>query len=161
MKNNSFFKWCLSSILMVFLIFLYTQMTSTAYTLHPNSERKVIIKGNSESLDSVISVTITSKTNDGKIKLICGDSWVDTKEDIHYNIITSQIEKWNYDSASGKSTVMILQNPLNGIEVDEEGISINTPKDATFSFQSKKDFTVRIKNLSDKNVSVEVNVVYR
>ncbi len=146
---------------MAFLIFLYTQMTSTAYTLHPNSERKVIIKGNSESLDSVISVTITSKTNDGKIKLICGDSWVDTKEDIHYNIITSQIEKWNYDSASGKSTVMILQNPLNGIEVDEEGISINTPKDATFSFQSKKDFTVRIKNLSDKNVSVEVNVVYR
>lgn len=143
------------------MLMFFLQIKLNKYHLKPDEERLIRIKGNTQSLDALIEIQVISYRNSGRIKLSYGHNWYNANADIHYNITTAQVEKWEYDSVLGKSAVMILQNPLDGIAVDKEGISIDTPKDVTFSFQSKKDFTIKIKSLSDKDVSVDVNVVYR
>lgn len=112
-------------------------------------------------MDASVEIQIISCTVGGKVKLSYGDNWYNVNTDIHYNIDTSQIEKWKYDSNLGKLNVTVLQNPLDGIEVDKEGIIMSTPQNITFGFNSQKDFSIKIKNLSDKEVKIKVIVIYR
>ncbi|BDD38990.1 hypothetical protein [Streptococcus ruminantium] len=161
MKNIILNKRIIIIGILSILLMFFLQIKSNTYHLKPDEEQFITIKGNTQSLDALIEIQVISYRNVGRIKLSYGHNWYNSNAEIHYNIATAQVEKWEYDSALGKSVATILQNPLDGIEVDKEGINIDTPKDVTFSFHSKEDFTIRIKNLSDKDVSVEVNVVYR
>ena len=54
----------------------------------------------------------------------------------------------------------MLENPHNGIGVDCEGIIMDPPQNALFSFASKKDFKIRIKNVSDTRIEFKIQVTY-
>ena len=54
----------------------------------------------------------------------------------------------------------MLENPHNGIGVDLEGIIMDPPQNALFSFASKKDFKIRIKNVSDIRIEFKIEVTY-
>lgn len=161
MKKIFFNKWIIIIELVIAISIFYIYNKLGKYNLKPDEDKQITIKGNTQSLDASIEMQIISHNANGKIKLSYGDNWYNKNTDIHYNIATAQIEKWNYDSTLGKSKVTILENPLDGIEVNNEGIILNLPKDVIFSFSSKKDFTIKLENLSDKNVSIEVIVTYR
>ena len=129
-------------------------------TLGPNEETKVRVNGHSESLDSIIHVEVIPVTTDGKIKLSRGDDWFEPEKGIGYNIKDSQIETYHYNEKTQSWDVTILENPHNGIGVDREGIIMDPPQNALFSFASKKGFEIKIKNLSNQTVKVKVKVTY-
>ena len=56
--------------------------------------------------------------------------------------------------------VTILENHHNGIGVDCEGIIMDPPQNALFSFASKKDFKIRMKNVSDTRIEFKIQVTY-
>ena len=129
-------------------------------TLGSNEETKVRVNGHSESLDSIIHVEIIPVTTDGKIKLSRGDDWFEPEKGVGYNIKDSQIETYHYNEKTQSWDVTILENPHNGIGVDREGIIMDPPQNALFSFASKKGFEIKIKNLSNQTVKVKVKVTY-
>ena len=129
-------------------------------TLGSNEETKVRVNGHSESLDSIIHVEIIPVTTDGKIKLSRGDDWFEPEKGVGYNIKDSRIETYDYNEKTQSWDVTILENPHNGIGVDREGIIMDPPQNALFSFASKKGFEIKIKNLSHQTVKVKVKVTY-
>ena len=129
-------------------------------TLGPSEETKVRVNGHSESLDSIIHLRVIPVTTDGKIKLVRGDDWFDPEKGIGYNIKDSRIETYRYNEKTQSWDVTMLENPHSGIGVDREGIIMNPPQNALFSFASKKDFEIKIKNLSHQTVKVKVKVTY-
>ena len=129
-------------------------------TLGSNEETKVRVNGHSESLDSIIHVEIIPVTTDGKIKLSRGDDWFEPEKGVGYNIKDSRIETYDYNEKTQSWDVTILENPHNGIGVDREGIIMDPPQNALFSFASKKGFEIKIKNLSNQTVKVKVKVTY-
>ena len=129
-------------------------------TLGPNEETKVRVNGHSESLDSIIHVEVIPVTTDGKIKLSRGDDWFDPEKGIGYNIKDSRIETYRYNEKTQSWDVTMLENPHNGIGVDREGIIMDPPQNALFSFASKKGFEIKIKNISDQTVEFKVKVTY-
>lgn len=147
------------SIICIFMILSLKEKTT--YILQPHSEKIIRVKGHSESLDSIIRMTIKSQTVDGRIKLSYGDNWFNSDNDINYNIDTSQIEKYEYDFENKKMNKIILQNPFKGIEVDNTGIIITTPIEYSFSFNSKLDFFIKLQNVSNKEVTVDLQITYK
>ena len=129
-------------------------------TLGSNEETKVRVNGHSESLDSIIHVEIIPVTTDGKIKLSRGDDWFEPEKGVGYNIKDSRIETYDYNEKTQSWDVTMLENPHNGIGVDREGIIMDPPQNALFSFASKKGFEIKIKNLSNQTVKVKVKVTY-
>ena len=129
-------------------------------TLGPSEETKVRVNGHSESLDSIIHVEVIPVTTDGKIKLYRGDDWFDPEKGIGYNIKDSRIETYHYNEKTQSWDVTMLENPHNGIGVDREGIIMEPPQNALFSFASKKGFEIKIKNISDQTVEFKVKVTY-
>ena len=129
-------------------------------TLGPNEETKVRVNGHSESLDSIIHVEVIPVTTDGKIKLSRGDDWFEPEKGIGYNVKDSRIETYHYNEKTKSWDVTILENPHNGIGVDREGIIMDPPQNALFSFASKKGFEIKIKNISDQTVEFKVKVTY-
>jgi len=129
-------------------------------TLGPSEETKVRVNGHSESLDSIIHLRVIPVTTDGKIKLVRGDDWFDPEKGIGYNIKDSRIETYRYNEKTQSWDVTILENPHNGIGVDREGIIMDPPQNALFSFASKKDFKIRIKNVSDTRIEFKIEVTY-
>ena len=136
------------------------ELTRGYHILLPNSEKDIVIKGNSISLDSYTDIQLTRLSTDGKVKLSYGRSWSDYDNSIHYNIEKSQVEHWAYDSETETTKIVVLENPHNGIGVDREGIIMDPPQNALFSFSSKKGFEIKIKNLSNQTVKVKVKVTY-
>jgi len=128
--------------------------------LLPNEETSVTVRGHSKSLDSIIHVRVIPVTTDGKIKLSRGDDWFEPEKGIGYNINDSQIETYHYNEKTQSWDVTILENPHNGIGVDREGIIMDPPQNALFSFASKKDFKIRIKNVSDTRIEFKIEVTY-
>ena len=129
-------------------------------TLGPSEETKVRVNGHSESLDSIIHLRVIPVTTDGKIKLVRGDDWFDPEKGIGYNIKDSRIETYRYNEKTQSWDVTMLENPHNGIGVDREGIIMDPPQNALFSFASKKDFKIRIKNVSDTRIEFKIEVTY-
>ena len=129
-------------------------------TLSPNEETSVTVRGHSESLDSIIHLRVIPVTTDGKIKLVRGDDWFDPEKGIGYNIKDSRIETYRYNEKTQSWDVTMLENPHNGIGVDREGIIMEPPQNALFSFASKKDFKIRIKNVSDTRIEFKIEVTY-
>ena len=129
-------------------------------TLSPNEETSVTVRGHSESLDSIIHLRVIPVTTDGKIKLVRGDDWFDPEKGIGYNIKDSRIETYRYNEKTQSWDVTMLENPHNGIGVDREGIIMDPPQNALFSFASKKDFKIRIKNVSDTRIEFKIEVTY-
>ena len=129
-------------------------------TLGANEETKVHVNGHSESLDSIIHVEVIPVTTYGKIKLSRDDDWFDPEKGIGYNIKDSRIETYHYNEKTQSWDVTILENPHNGIGVDREGIIMDPPQNALFSFASKKDFKIRIKNVSDTRIEFKIEVTY-
>ena len=129
-------------------------------TLGPSEETSVTVRGHSESLDSIIHLRVIPVTTDGKIKLVQGDDWFDPEKGIGYNIKDSQIETYHYNEKTQSWDVTILENPHNGIGVDREGIIMDPPQKTLFSFASKKDFKIRIKNVSDTRIEFKIQVTY-
>lgn len=128
--------------------------------LGANEETKVHVNGHSESLDSIIHVEVIPVTTYGKIKLSRDDDWFDPEKGIGYNIKDSRIETYHYNEKTQSWDVTMLENPHNGIGVDREGIIMDPPQNALFSFASKKGFEIKIKNLSNQTVKVKVKVTY-
>ena len=129
-------------------------------TLGPSEETKVRVNGHSESLDSIIHLRVIPVTTDGKIKLVRGDDWFDPEKGIGYNIKDSRIETYHYNEKTQSWDVTMLENPHNGIGVDHEGIIMDPLQNALFSFASKKDFKIRIKNVSDTRIEFKIEVTY-
>ena len=129
-------------------------------TLGPSEETKVRVNGHSESLDSIIHVEVIPVATDGKIKLSRGDDWFEPEKGIGYNVKDSRIETYHYNEKTQSWDVTILENPHNGIGVDREGIIMEPPQNALFSFASKKDFKIRIKNVSDTRIEFKIQVTY-
>ena len=129
-------------------------------TLGPSEEIKVRVNGHSESLDSIIHLRVIPVTTDGKIKLVRGDDWFDPEKGIGYNIKDSRIETYRYNEKTQSWDVTMLENPHNGIGVDREGIIMDPPQNALFSFASKKDFKISIKNVSDTRIEFKIQVTY-
>ena len=129
-------------------------------TLGPSEETKVRVNGHSESLDSIIHLRVIPVTTDGKIKLVRGDDWFDPEKGIGYNIKDSRIETYRYNEKTQSWDVTMLENPHNGIGVDREGIIMDPPQNVLFSFASKKDFKIRIKNVSDTRIEFKIEVTY-
>ena len=129
-------------------------------TLGSNEETKVRVNGHSESLDSIIHVEVIPVTTDGKIKLSRSDDWFEPEKGIGYNVKDSRIETYHYNEKTQSWDVTILENPHNGIGVDREGIIMEPPQNALFSFASKKDFKIRIKNVSDTRIEFKIQVTY-
>ena len=117
--------------------------------LLPNEETSVTVRGHSKSLDSIIHVRVIPVTTDGKIKLLRGDDWFEPEKGIGYKIKDSRIETYDYN-----------ENPHNGIGVDREGIIMDPPQNALFSFASKKDFKIKIKNVSNTRIEFKIEVTY-
>lgn len=115
--------------------------------LLPNEETSVTVRGHSKSLDSIIHVRVIPVTTDGKIKLLRGDDWFEPEKGIGYKIKDSRIETYDYNEKTQSWDVTMLENPHNGIGVDREGIIMDPPQNALFSFASKKDFKIKIKNV--------------
>jgi hypothetical protein len=105
-------------------------------------------------------VRVIPVTTDGKIKLLRGDDWFDPEKGIGYNIKDSRIETYHYNEKTQSWDVTILENPHNGIGVYCEGIIMDPPQNALFSFASKKDFKIRIKNVSDTRIEFKIQVTY-
>lgn len=143
------------------LVFTYFYSQSGVYHLKPGEEIELTVKGNRTSLDANIDIQITSHTKNGEIKLVYDGDWYNADTDTHYNISRAQIEKWDFDSEQEKLVVTSLSNPLDGVSVDREGIMLSTPKDVTFGFSAKDDFTIIVKNLSNKSVTFEKSVIHR
>lgn len=129
-------------------------------TLGPSEETKVRVNGHSESLDSIIHVEVIPVTTDGKIKLVRGDDWFEPEKGIGYNIKDSRIETYDYNEKTQSWDVTMLENPHNGIGVDREGIIMDPPQNALFSFASKKDFKIKIKNVSNTRIEFKIEVIY-
>ena len=55
----------------------------------------------------------------------------------------------------------MLENPHNGIGVDHEGIIMDTSQSFLFTFNSKIDFNIRVKNLSNKFIVFKMKVDYK
>ena len=154
-------------VILIILLFTVSILTLVScninweiITLGPSEETKVRVNGHSESLDSIIHVEVIPVTTDGKIKLSRGDDWFEPKKGIGYNIKDSQIETYHYNEKTQSWDVKMLENPHNGIGVDREGIIMDPPQNALFSFASKKGFEIKIKNISDQTVEFKVKVTY-
>ena len=130
-------------------------------TLGANEETKVHVNGHSESLDSIIHVEVIPVTTYGKIKLSRDDDWFDPEKGIGYNIKDSRIETYHYNEKTQSWDVTMLENPHNGIGVDHEGIIMDTSQSCLFTFNSKIDFNIRVKNLSNKFIVFKMKVDYK
>ena len=147
-------------LILMTIVVIFKELTREYHILLPNSEKDIVIKGNSTSLDSYTDIKLTRLSKDGKIKLSYGRSWSDYDNSIHYNIEKSQVEHWKYDSETETTKIVVLENPHNGIGVDREGIIMDPPQKTLFSFASKKDFKIRIKNVSDTRIEFKIQVTY-
>ena len=130
-------------------------------TLGANEETKLHVNGHSESLDSIIHVEVIPVTTYGKIKLSRGDDWFDPEKGIGYNIKDSRIETYHYNEKTQSWDVTMLENPHNGIGVDREGIIMDTSQAFLFTFNSKIDFNIKVKNLSNKFIVFKMEVDYK
>ena len=137
------------------------ELTRGYHFLLPNSEKDIVIKGNSVSLDSYTDIKLTRLSTDGKVKLSYGRSWSDNDNSIHYNIEKSQVEHWKYDSETETTKIVVLENPYNGIGVDHEGIIMETSQAFLFTFNSKIDFNIKVKNLTNKLIVFKMKVEYK
>ena len=63
---------------------IFKESTRGYHILLPNSEKDIVIKGNSVSLDSYTDIQLTRLSTDGKVKLSYGRSWSDYDNSIHY-----------------------------------------------------------------------------
>lgn len=158
MKKNYFIASLF--IILVIVIFFYFKFQGK-YILQSNEEQIIRIAGNTNSLDATIDVQIISHSSNGKLSLSGVEIWYDINQDVRYNITTENVEKWYYDSKSQKSEVKILSNFWNGIEVNKDMIIMNVPNNVTFGFNSKTDFFIKIKNVSDTPIVFEIQKIYR
>lgn len=131
------------------------------YHLKPSEEKVIRIEGNRANLDASIFLHVNSKTENGAVKLSYGGNWYDVGNDIHYNIDTEQIEKWEYDKEREEMDIIVLPVSENYLEVDNKGITIKTSADYIFNFNSKDDFLITIENLSNKELALQIQVEYR
>ena len=147
-------------LILMTIVVIFKELTREYHILLPNSEKDIIIKGNSISLDSYTDIKLTRLSKDGKIKLSYGRSWSDYDNSIHYNIEKSQVEYWKHDSETDTAKIVVLENPHNGIGVDHEGIIMDTSQAFLFTFNSKIDFNIKAKNLSNKLIVFKMEVEY-
>ena len=159
-ETNRMRKKCIVLLILIAIVIIFKELTREYYILLPNSEKDIVIKGNSISLDSYTDIQLTRLSTDGKVKLSYGRSWSDYDNSIHYNIEKSQVEHWKYNSETETTKIVVLENPHNGIGDDREGIIMDPPQNALFSFASKKDFKIRIKNVSDTRIEFKIQVTY-
>ena len=160
-ETNRMRKKCIVLLILIAIVMIFKELTREYYILLPNSEKDIVIKGNSISLDSYTDIKLTRLSKDGKIKLSYGRSWSDYDNSIHYNIEKSQVEHWKYNSETETTKIVVLENPHNGIGVDHEGIIIDTSQAFLFTFNSKIDFNIRVKNLSNKFIVFKMEVDYK
>ena len=154
-------KKCILLLIIIVIVMIIKELTRGYHFLLPNSEKDIVIKGNSVSLDSYTDIKLTRLSTDGKVKLSYGRSWSDYDNSIHYNIEKSQVEHWKYDSETETTKIVVLENPYNGIGVDHEGIIMETSQAFLFTFNSKIDFNIKVKNLSNKLIVFKMKVEYK
>ena len=154
-------KKCIVLLILIAIVIIFKELTREYHILLPNSEKDIVIKGNSISLDSYTDIQLARLSTDGKVKLSYGRSWSDYDNSIHYNIEKSQVEHWKYDSETEITKIVVLENPHNGIGVDHEGIIMDTSQSCLFTFNSKIDFNIRVKNLSNKFIVFKMKVDYK
>jgi len=154
-------KKCILLLIIIVIVMIIKELTRGYHILLPNSEKDIVIKGNSISLDSYTDIQLTRLSTDGKVKLSYGRSWSDYDNSIHYNIEKSQVEHWKYDSETETTKIVVLENPYNGIGVDHEGIIMETSQAFLFTFNSKIDFNIKVKNLSNKLIVFKMKVEYK
>lgn len=159
-ETNRMRKKCIVLLILIAIV-IFKELTREYYILLPNSEKDIVIKGNSISLDSYTDIQLTRLSTDGKVKLSYGRSWSDYDNSIHYNIEKSQVEHWAYDSETETTKIVVLENPHDGIGVDHEGIIMDTSQSFLFTFNSKIDFNIRVKNLSNKFIVFKMKVDYK
>ena len=159
-ETNRMRKKCIVLLILIAIVMIFKESTRGYHILLPNSEKDIVIKGNSISLDSYTDIKLTRLSKDGKVKLSYGRSWSDYDNSIHYNIEKSQVEHWKYDSETETTKIVVLENPHNGIGVDHEGIIMDTSQAFLFTFNSKIDFNIRVKNLSNKLIVFKMEVEY-
>lgn len=147
-------------LIIIVIVMIFKESTRGYHILLPNSEKDIVIKGNSISLDSYTDIKLTRLSKDGKVKLSYGRSWSDYDNSIHYNIEKSQVEHWAYDSETETTKIVVLENPHDGIGVDHEGIIMDTSQAFLFTFNSKIDFNIKAKNLSNKLIVFKMEVEY-
>lgn len=147
-------------LILITIVVIFKELTRGYHILLPNSEKDIVIKGNSISLDSYTDIQLTRLSTDGKVKLSYGRSWSDYDNSIHYNIEKSQVEYWKHDSETDTAKIVVLENPHNGIGVDHEGIIMDTSQAFLFTFNSKIDFNIKAKNLSNKLIVFKMEVEY-
>lgn len=131
------------------------------YHLKPSEEKVVRIEGNRTNLDSPIFLRVNVETENSSVRLSYGGNWYDAGNDIHYNIATEQIEKWEYDSENENMNIVVLPASENHLTVDNKGITIKTSGDYIFNFNSKDDFLITLENLSNKELELRIQVEYR
>lgn len=154
-------KKCILLLIIIVIVMIIKELTRGYHFLLPNSEKDIVIKGNSVSLDSYTDIKLTRLSTDGKVKLSYGRSWSDYDNSIHYNIEKSQVEHWKYDSETETTKIVVLENPYNGIGVDHEDIIMETSQAFLFTFNSKIDFNIKVKNLSNKLIVFKMKVEYK
>ena len=154
-------KKCILLLIIIVIVMIIKELTRGYHILLPKSEKDIVIKGNSISLDSYTDIKLTRLSKDGKIKLSYGRSWSGYDISIHYNIEKSQVEHWKYDSETETTKIVVLENPYNGIGVDHEGIIMETSQAFLFTFNSKIDFNFKVKNLSNKLIVFKMKVEYK
>lgn len=159
-ETNRMRKKCIVLLILIAIVMIFKELTREYHILLPNSEKDIVIKGNSISLDSYTDIQLTRLSKDGKVKLSYGRSWSDYDNSIHYNMEKSQVEHWEYDSETETTKIVVLENPHNGIGVDHEGIIMDTYQSCLFTFNSKIDFNIKAKNLSNKLIVFKMEVEY-
>ena len=159
-ETNRMREKCIVLLILIAIVMIFKESTRGYHILLPNSEKDIVIKGNSISLDSYTDIQLTRLSRDGKVKLSYGRSWSDYDNSIHYNIEKSQVEHWAYDSETETTKIVVLENPHDGIGVDHEGIIMDTSQAFLFTFNSKIDFNIKAKNLSNKLIVFKMEVEY-
>ena len=56
-------------LILMTIVVIFKELTREYHILLPNSEKDIVIKGNSTSLDSYTDIKLTRLSKDGKIKL--------------------------------------------------------------------------------------------
>ena len=62
-------KKCILLLIILVIVMIIKELTRGYHILLPNSEKDIVIKGNSISLDSYTDIQLTRLSTDGKVKL--------------------------------------------------------------------------------------------
>ncbi|MBP2623552.1 hypothetical protein [Streptococcus oricebi] len=129
------------------------------YTLNPGEVAKINIRPNLKQEEGSTEITINNLSG-GKLKLMGSSVWRDENTDTYYNTEEQTITKY-IQTSQGIQKQQVENLKTNDIYLDKDGIIMQFKGKKTININSGKNYSIEIKNLSDKIIDFKATVTNR